>query len=1746
MSALSTLLNQFNQASQTQRDKGTSFENLMMRYFEYEPYYKSHYIKVQTYAQWAEEQAETLDLSSKNDTGIDLVLTTQTGNFHAVQCKNYSADYTIQKANIDSFFTASGKSWFQHRYIVATTNKWSKNARESLKNQHIPVSVLNLEDLESSQIDWAQFHFQETPVLKTKKGLRPHQELALDKVHHRFKEGETRGKLIMACGTGKTFTALKIAEKETGSGKRVLFLVPSLSLLSQTLREWTQDSTLPLNNFAVCSDSDVGKKHIKDSVLANLSDLQFPATTNAKSLAKAVHVAEQKNKQENMTVVYSTYHSIDVIHQAQTQFDLPEFDLIICDEAHRTTGATWEGDDESAFVRIHDSEYIRGTKRLYMTATPRIFGDAAKSTEGVELYSMDDETHYGKEFFVLTFSEAVSQGLLVDYKVIVLAIEEAHINRRLQTLLADGDNEVKVDDAAKIVGCWKALSKYGLSGDDAYEPMKRAVAFCQVIEKEYKGSKHKVSSKLIAESFEAVVREYQNAEREALLKDKPDLILPPQLSMTCQADHVDGGMNAGEKEARLTWLKAAEGLPENTCRILSNVRCLSEGVDVPSLDAVLFLTPRSSQVDVVQSVGRVMRRAEGKKQGYVILPVVIPAGVEPEEALDKNENYKVVWQVLNALRAHDDRFDAMINKLEFNGKDTQKMEVIAIAETVSPKQKRQTDSKKKAAKTRGSHSISKKGETAMEKNFHLQFEIGEIERALYAKIVKKCGNRHHWEDWANDIAGIAKTHIDRIHAILETPEKHPKEVAAFNKFAAELRDDLNESISDGEIVEMLAQHLITKPVFDALFEQYSFAEHNPMSRAMQTVLDLLEEQHLEKERKQLDSFYESVKMRAAGIETAEGKQKIVVELYDKFFRNAFPRMTERLGIVYTPVEVVDFIIRSVEDVLQDEFGSSLQDTGVHILDPFTGTGTFITRLLQSGIIPADKLPEKYKSEIHANEIVLLAYYIAAINIEAAYHGILYGNIDGKVSDGQGSYIPFNGICLTDTFQMYEKGDMLNELLVDNSARRKRQKELDIQVIIGNPPYSAGQESENDGNKNIPYPHLDENISKTYAACSSATLQKNLYDSYIRSIRWASDRIRENSGRGVIGFVTNASFIESNAMDGLRKCLTEEFSSLYIFHLRGNQRTSGERSRKEGGKIFGSGSRAPIAISILVRNPAAEQHGIIRFCDIGDYLTREQKLEKISKFGSINGITEANGWKTIVPDEFNDWLNQRDPNFDKYISLGDKKDKNAVVVFENYSQGVLTSRDSWCYNFSGSQLKKNMKNMIDFYNSERESFQTAASVDKSITVEDFLKSDFGKADPSKISWSRAIKNNLKKNKVEFFNVENMVYSSYRPYTKANVYFDKSFNEMVYQMPQIFPAFDAENCVISVIGRGAAKDFSALITDTLPDYEMISKGQCFPMDLYEPSDGIETAERTNERNYTESRHRKSGDLPDGVGDDQRLFSHYDERRTRCAVADERAMLSDVSLRNRGGSIMSQPQNDLFGAALPSENPAAQPQKKLVRRNAITDDALAHFQEPYAEKISKEDIFYYIYGLLHSEEYRERYADNLSKQLPRIPRMKTHADFAAFSQAGRDLAALHLHYEKVPIYTGATLSGSLKGLKLTPQQIIGGGDEDFRVVKMKFAKKDDKTRIVYNGKITVENIPEVAYDYIVNGKSALEWVMERQAVTTDKKSGITNDANDWARETMGNARYPLELFLRVITVSLETQKIVHNLPKLDILEA
>ncbi len=1620
------LLNKYRSAARSEREKGTYFEQLCVAYLRNDPLQAAQYDEVWTYADWAEQNER-----EKRDVGIDLVARIRDGGgFCAIQCKFYGESKIIQKRDIDSFFTASGKAPFVRRLIIDTTSAdWGDNAEDAMRDQQIETKRIGLSDMLASPIDWSHYAKDQT-VSVSKKSLRPHQQEALNAVQEGFLEAD-RGKLLMACGTGKTFTALKIAEHLAGRGKAVLYLVPSLALMSQTVTEWTGDTETPLKSFAVCSDVQVGKRKASDDIAdLEIHDLAFPATTDARKLAEKLPLLPDADTSlsddSEMLVVFSTYQSIQAISDAQLKYGLREFDLIICDEAHRTTGAIFD-DEQSNFVKVHDQGIVKGKKRLYMTATPRIFGESVKakaSEASVELCSMDDEALFGNVLFQRGFGWAVENELLTDYKVIVLAVDEGMVSAAMQKHFKDSDSALVLDDATKIIGCYKALTKADLKQDASYDarPMQRALAFCKDIK----------TSKLIASEFPLVAAEYH----DAIEAEKEDNDALPRLD--CDVDHVDGTFNATSRNRLLDWLR--EDMADDECRILSNARCLSEGVDVPALDAILFMHPRKSQVDVVQAVGRVMRRAEGKKMGYVILPVGIPAGMKPEEALNDNEKYKVIWQILNALRAHDERFDSTINKIEFGVDASHQIEVIPVTNQMPTKAVPEATGADIGGGS--ANDEDERSEKTKKTPVQTSFVFDEFAAAIMAKIVKKCGTREYWDTWAKDIAKIAQTHITRIKTIVEQEGEERK---YFIAFLDEIRDDLNPEISETDAVEMLAQHLITKPVFDTLFEDNEFTKNNPVSRAMELVLAQLDQHNLGKEAESLERFYASVKRRASGINNAQGRQALVVELYDKFFRTAFPAMTQKLGIVYTPVEVVDFIIHSVNDVLQSEFGQTLGSKGVHILDPFTGTGTFITRLLQSGLIKPDELEHKYKHEIHANEIVLLAYYIAAINIEAVYHDMAKENaIEGDESDEGMRYSPFDGIVLTDTFQLYEQDkDMIADLLPDNSERRTAQKERDIRVIVGNPPYSAKQTASNDNAQNISYPNLDMSISDSYAKASSAINKQDLYDSYIRAYRWASDRLAHNDSAGVVAYVSNAGWLEGTATDGFRKCLAEEFSKLYIFHLRGNTRTSGETARKEGGQTFGSGSRAPIAITILVRNPKAVDKGNIYFHDIGDYLDRKAKLSIVRTFKSISGISEADGWRKLVPDESFDWVNQGSKDFFKHFPIGDRK---GVALFQKYGPGLVSNRDAWVFNSSTSQLEINATRMITNYND---------LLSRKVTP-----SEAYKVPASLVNWSRSLKKHYESGRPIDPLEGQITVAHYRPYSKQHLFASKSLNEVSGICSSFLRTEDDR--VFSIVGRGENTPFSVLMSNCIPELKLLYNGQNFPLKIYEHASVDDGLFATGETGY-------------------------------------------------------------------------------IERDGISDAGLKHFQNAYAgEKMSKEDLFYYVYGLLHSPDYRERFKNNLSKELPRIPAVKTAADFWAFSKAGRALGDLHVNYESVEPYPVTIAEGDLRLVTMNTPETF------YRVEKMKFCSKGrdkDKTTVIYNHNITMQDIPLEAYDYVVNGKPALEWVMERQCVKTDKASGIVNDANDYANETVGNPAYPLELFQRVITVSLETMKLVRSLPALDI---
>lgn len=1638
--AFDRLLDHYRGLSDSKRMQGNYFEQLTRHFLLQDATWGATYTDVWLWKDWPGREGLP-------DIGADLIARKADGTIVAVQCKFYDANKKVSKGDLDSFLAFVGRNGIDEGLWFDTSEvDWSANAVEAMRNLTKPVRRITVDQFRHSNIDWSTYELTDpdrAPQVFERKQLRPHQHKAIEAVMDAFGNGTERGKLIMACGTGKTFTALKLAERVTReSGYNygaILFLVPSIALLNQSLVDWSNehDPDLPFTALAVCSDPSVGRKSTGDITTVPLEELPIPATTDATKIA--AEYDRWAEESEGMLVVFSTYQSIDVVHQAQRSGALPSFDLVICDEAHRTTGVTLASDDESAFVRVHDREFIEADHRIYMTATPRIYNDKVKNKakeHDAVLASMDDEELFGKVLYRISFGEAVEAQLLTDYKVLVLGVSEAQVAGSFQKQMANQNHELTLPDVSKLVGCWNGMAKresgkYAEGFGTDIAPMRRAVAFAKDIK----------TSKQVASEFPALVHEHLSN----VVNDDPTD------DLSVEALHVDGTMSSAVRERMLDWLKDAPGVNHAgnpVARVLTNARCLSEGVDVPSLDAVLFLNPRKSQVDVVQAVGRVMRRAEGKQCGYIILPIAIPASTSAESALDNNKNYEVVWQVLQALRAHDERLDAAINQMAISGKAPETIMVKTVDLTKPQRAARQDSIGDETIEPDEQPTQQRSSDLAL---FGADFEA-EWKDQIYAKLVEKVGDRLYWDDWANDIHEIAARCVTLIRAHLDGTRgaKGP-----FREFVKALGQTVNPESSEDEAIEMLAQHMITRPIFDAMFPERAFSAENPVSVSLNRVLETFaSNQAFANELDQLGAFYASITERIRNLPDVRSKQSLLVMLYDRFFSKAFPKLADRMGIVFTPVEVVDYILRSADVMCRAVFGKSLSDESVNVLDPFVGTGTFMTRLLQLGLIKPQDLVRKFEHELFANEIVLLSYYIAAVNIESVYREVCadVGIADAEVlaSTSRG----FPGISLTDTFAMTEReSEMALGMFPENTERIETQLDSAINVIVMNPPYSAGQKSANDDNQNAQYPALDTEIRNSYALRSTATLKNGLYDSYYRAIKWATLRIKE---RGIIAFVSNNGFIDGNTADGVRHTWEEEFDDIFVFNLRGNQRTQGELSRKEGGKIFGSGSRTGVAITLLVKNGEGVPAGRVHYHDIGDYLDRETKLAVVQEQGSV----EATEFAEITPNGAGDWINQRDERFATFIPVGEKTSAGPQI-FRVYGRGLATSRDAWCHNFDSTTLRENIAAHVAFLNSERERVHALRENGDTAALESLISRD-----PRRGSWDHKNLMDLKRNQETVIHTGGFRPSIYRPFTTLNTYMDVGgqLNNRVYQLPKLWPTAEHENLAICINQRGIS---TPLMTTLLPDLHVNGDAQCFARWRWEPVDAEDGG--FNLDSLTAS-------------DDEIIVDGY------------------------------------------------------RRVDNITDEALAEFQRVYDDtSITKDDLFYYVYAVLHHPEYRERYAADLKKMLPRIPNLR---GFAQYARVGRELAQMHVNYEQLPAHPTVELqfAANVPG---DEYKLFGIGAK-----KMSWTARTKKTALKYNEYVTITGIPEAAENYEIGGRSPLGWIIDRYHVKTDKASGIVNDPNAWLRE-QHNPRYVVDLIASLVTLSLETQRLVGELPEFDVID-
>ncbi|WRF26288.1 N-6 DNA methylase [Helicobacter pylori] len=634
---------------------------------------------------------------------------------------------------------------------------------------------------------------------------------------------------------------------------------------------------------------------------------------------------------------------------------------------------------------------------------------------------------------------------------------------------------------------------------------------------------------------------------------------------------------------RLEKLEELNEFQPNTCKVLSNARCLSEGVDVPALDSVIFFDGKSAMVDIIQAVGRVMRKAKNKKRGYIILPIALrESEIENLDEAVKNTNFQNIWKVLKALRSHD---SSLVDEATFK----EKIKIFGSDDASN------LDDEEELQKDKTEQSDPKQAQKTLFDAILLQ----DLANAVYNVMPTKLGDRNYWENFAKKTGNIARTLNNRLKIIFD---KNPE---FFHGFLDSLRENIHQSIKEDEALDMITSHVITKPIFDALFGDNI---QNPIAKALDKMVLKLSDLGLEGETKDLKNLYESVKTEAAHAKSQKSQQELIKNLYNTFFKEAFKKQSEKLGIVYTPIEVVDFILRATNSILKKHFNTDFNDQNITIFDPFTGTGSFIARLLskESDLISDEALKEKFQKNLFAFDIVLLSYYIALINITQAAQ-----NRDSSLKN-------FKNIALTDSLDIIEeKNDKgvfaFFEDLKENKEIKDTLADKNIRVIIGNPPYSAGAKSENDNNQNLSHPKLEKLVYEKYGKNSTAKAGKATRDVLIQSIRMASDLLKD---KGVVGFVVNGSFIDSKSADGFRKCVAKEFSRLYVLNLRGNARTSGEERKKQGDGIFDSGSRATVAIVFFVKDKSVNNN-TIHYYEVEDYLKREAKLNWLAGFENLD-------------------------------------------------------------------------------------------------------------------------------------------------------------------------------------------------------------------------------------------------------------------------------------------------------------------------------------------------------------------------------------------------------------------------------------------------------------------------------------------------------------------------------------------------
>ena len=1400
---------------------GRLFERVIARALGAYPAYS--FADVWLWADWPDRAAHGF----AQDIGVDVVARTTDGKLWAVQTKFYTG--TVPKEGVDSFLSMMSGDVFD-RGLLVYTGSLTAHSQTKLDKAAPRVQVASEADLAGWPIDWeAAIDPLRGPVVVAPKEPKTHQRAAVRAVLEGF-ESSDRGRVVMPCGTGKSLTGLWAAEGCVGGGGTVLVTVPSISLISQMMREWASNQDLAIRHryFGICSDPSTGRlEREAASEFARMPDVSV--TTAPADIAAELSVPVDPAE---MRVVFSTYQSVPVLSGALADasgFD--GFDLMICDEAHRTTGVEHEGrkgSDGSGFHQVHDDALVPAAKRLYMTATPRVFTERLRTRldgEETNYWSMDDEETYGPMFYRMSFSDAIGRKLLTDYEVIVVAKQTApalggpdraawnwdDLLRKPDADTGKSPTESKRDlqlaasgYATKLLGVLDAMSspmtavsstgrvageidprwsdpaahdalesETGRPAAD-YAPMRSAILFANTV------YRSRVAGQQGCFAGDASRGLSLLEEVSAGLGAKH----PARDVLSVATRHMDGSTRADGRARSLHWLREAGELePGAECRIVSNSKVLSEGVDVPSLDAVVFMDPRGSAVDVTQAVGRAIRLSEGKNHGRIVIPVVMAPGSNDTlaERIMEAEGFKTVLEVVRALRSHDDRAD------------------LWLTDTVRPPIRFIVDAEDDSSGDEGEDS------TRVEQLTLADIDP-DLENKVFSKITSVCGDKRLWASWGRRASAVCKAVAERTAELLVDDDP------GFTQFVDDLKATVGEQVTPEAARQMVAQHVVTIPVFDSLFPANGFAKENPLSKSMDRLLTQMAArqgivpsadsvgyglalQVFANELAPLHDSYESmVRILTAAADDPVKKMDRLREIYDEFFAHAMKRETEKLGIVYTPVEIVDFTILASDTVCRRHFGRGLTDEGVNILEPFVGTGTFMRRLLTiegadgNHVIRDEDLRRKYDSELYAQELVLLAYYIAALSIEAGMEsrdGFADGKFDQFVNIAHGNTFIGDGPA---GFSQLDMG-------LDNTAANQRVKGSEIHTVIGNPPWSAGQKSSADDNQSDSNPEVAARVSETYGRSDlvKGVGQKALGNMYVQAIRWASDRI---NGDGMIAFVHPNSLSTATSLAGMRAALRDEFTDIYVVNLRGDAYKSGEEAKAEGLNVFayvempdgsevrhGTGSRNGVQITILVKDASADSSvpATLHYAEVPDYSGLRDKFDWLEALRP--GTEEFFSKFTEVPvNDAHDWVNLTDGSFEQlpialYSSSKPQRGKGVgeCIAVSSHAQGVNTASDAFAYAFGRGDLVAKIRPLIDEYNRVR------TNVSRGEDIADAVAS----SPKGLIKWHDVLKRHAKRGTPIEFDEDRIRRVLYRPFTTVWLYEDDRIVNSVRRVASMFP-------------------------------------------------------------------------------------------------------------------------------------------------------------------------------------------------------------------------------------------------------------------------------------------------------------------------------------------------------------------------